>query len=630
MICRIFISALLFCPMGNSGLAQQQHKLSSPDKNISLQMYPGDDVASLCTYDFSYKKNKMLSRSSIGLESNANWAAAKWRFTKQIKSSKRTTWTNNLGERKLVPDNYNQIELSYISVLLPGYTATVTIRAYNEGFAFKYRVTGKEKDLLEISNELSAFNFTQDGTALVTTWAQGPYKETRISEIGKDVERPLTIKTDEKTVVSIGEAALEDFARMKFKQGSGPGVAIQLSSEVQQRGSLESPWRFMIVGDSYKDLLSKNYLVLNLNKPSVLANSTWIKPGKVIRDPTLTTKGALATIDFAAKTNLQYILFDAGWYGKEDADSSDAKRVAVEPRRYQGPFDLQQIIDYGKQKNVGVILYVNRRSLERQLDTLLPIYQKWGVKGLKFGFVNVGSQQWTSWLHRSIKKAADYKMIVDVHDEYRPTGLSRTYPNLLTQEGIRGDEEKIPNELFLYTVFTRMIAGAGDQTNCYFTDLPLRMGSHTSQLAKSVCIFSPLQFLFWYDRPALSPKDTAEQKLNGYIRPVPELDFFKALPTVWDETKILEGEPGEFVTIVRKKEGSWFLGSVNGTRERKATWKFSFLDPNKKYRAIIYTDDPNTQTITHVKVEEKIITAASVLSFSIGERNGVAMQIVAM
>ena len=287
--------------------------------------------------------------------------------------------------------------------------------------------------------------------------------------------------------------------------------------------------------------------------------------------------------------------------------------------------DLQKVIAYGKKKNVGVILYVNRRALERQLDTLLPIFQAWGVKGLKFGFVQVGTQQWTKWVHEAVRKAAKYKMIVDIHDEYRPTGYSRTYPNLLTVEGVRGDEESPFIEHSIKTIFTRSIAGAADNTNCYFTNRVDKMGSHAAQMAKAVCIYSPLQFLFWYDRPVPDSLLTGKE---GEIKEVPELAWYDALPTVWDETLVLESDMEKFTTIARKSGDSWFLGSLNGLASRSVHLKFDFLEKNKKYKAIIYTDDESLNTSTNVKISTMNIDWQSALTLNVSERNGFAIHIL--
>jgi alpha-glucosidase len=286
--------------------------------------------------------------------------------------------------------------------------------------------------------------------------------------------------------------------------------------------------------------------------------------------------------------------------------------------------NLQEVIQYGNAKGVGVILYVNRRALERQLDTLLPLYRSWGVKGLKFGFVQVGSQQWTSWLHEAIRKCAQYGMVVDVHDEYRPTGYSRTYPNLLTQEGIRGDEESPVTEHSITTLFTRMIAGAADNTICYFTSRVDKMGSHTAQMAKAVCLYSPLQFLYWYDHPKTDQSGSARE---GEILDVPELAWFDALPTTWDETKVLEGDMQAFATIARKKGSQWFVGSLNGTQPRELKLSLQFLKKGKKYTATIYTHDKGLQTATHVRIKKLTVDRGTTLILPIGSRDGIAIQI---
>ena len=313
-----------------------------------------------------------------------------------------------------------------------------------------------------------------------------------------------------------------------------------------------------------------------------------------------------------------------GWYGREDHDTSDASKVTLDPLRSKGPLDLEAVIKYGKTKNVGIILYVNRRALERQLDSLLPVYHRWGVKGLKFGFVQVGSQQWTSWLHEAIRKCAQYQMIVDVHDEYRPTGYSRTYPNLLTQEGIRGDEESPYTEQTITTLFTRMIAGAADNTICYFTPRVDKMGSHTAQMAKAICIYSPLQFLYWYDHPAMG---ATTEMADGVIQEVPELAWFNALPTTWDETKVLEGDMRDYATIARKKGSQWFIGSLNGTKPRAFRLPLQFLDKKKKYLATIYTHDEQLRTATHVKITTMEVNMKTILHLSVGNRDGIAIHI---
>jgi alpha-glucosidase len=272
--------------------------------------------------------------------------------------------------------------------------------------------------------------------------AQAQYSRVPLSKIEIGCERPLVIEIDTNLTIALGEASLIDYARMKFEPDSASGFCIRsrLGGEVIKSLPFQSPWRVVMVGKDAGDLLEKNYFLLNLNKPCEIEDVSWIRPGKVLREVTLTTEGGKAAIDFVAAHNMQYVEFDAGWYGPENNENSDPTKPVLDPARSKGPFDLNEIIDYAESKNIKVLLYVNRKALEKKLDDILPLFKNWGVAGIKFGFVQVGTQQVTSWMHNAIKKAASYRMVVDVHDEYRPTGFSRTYPNFLTQEGIRGDE----------------------------------------------------------------------------------------------------------------------------------------------------------------------------------------------
>jgi alpha-glucosidase len=233
---------------------------------------------------------------------------------------------------------------------------------------------------------------------------------------------------------------------------------------------------------------------------------------------------------------------------------------------------------------------------------------------VKYGFVNVGSQKWTSWLHEAVRKAAEHRLMVDIHDEYRPTGYSRTYPNLMTQEGIAGDETRPPNRLTLTIQFTRFLAGAADNTICYYDRRVDENASHAFQLAKAVCLYSPWQFLYWYDRPSSSNDE-------------PELEFYDRVPTVWDDTRVLHGKIGECAVLARRRGDAWFLGAMNAGEARTLEVPLSFLEPGKRCTAHLYSDDPGAPTRTKVRVERIPATSATVLRMSLGERGGQAVRI---
>ncbi len=553
-----------------------------------------------------------------------------YEITDVKKSSTNETWYPVYGEKNTISNKYNELTLILTNKTNSKNTLNIVIRMYDEGMAFRYIFDRKFAAGLIMQEELTTFDFEADHEVWLTNRAQATYKKDKISSIDNGCERPLVIKQNESTYLALGEAALVDFARMKFKKNKNHQLSIRadLDGAVDlQKANFISPWRYVMVADSPGKLLENNYFILNLNEPNEIEDTSWIKPGKVIREVTLTTQGGIACIDFAAKHNLQYVEFDAGWYGNEYDDASDASTITVDPKRSPGPLDLHHIIDYANKKGIGIILYVNRRALEKQIDELLPLYQSWGIKGLKYGFVNVGSQEWTSWLHEAIRKAAKYQLMVDVHDEYRPTGYSRTYPNFMTQEGIRGDEESPSTEHSLTTLFTRMVAGAGDNTNCYLAPRVVeKMGGKAGQMAKAIMLYSSWQFVYWYDRPEGSPhKKGGAGAATGILMENENLDFYDALPTVWDDTKILEGEIGEYATVARKRDDIWFVGSMTAKQDRNVNVSMDFLDKKGNYEAIMFYQDEDALKNNIVKTEKISMNQKSALSRKLLQNSGLAI-----
>ncbi|MFD0892064.1 glycoside hydrolase family 97 catalytic domain-containing protein [Luteolibacter ambystomatis] len=528
------------------------------------------------------------------------------------------TWSNPFGEEMNVRDRCRQETLSIVPSVTGQPDAKIQVRAYDTGIAWRYLISGSGT----VASEKSTFPMPSSTVVWTSTSAQGTISKQSLSVASGSLDRPVLAQLASDLYASLGEAGLVDGARMKFTRTGTSTLSASLSSSEAFTGLFTSPWRYVRVGSSPAALLQDSAFMLNLNEPSKVADTSWIQPGKVLREVTLTTQGGLACIDFAAAHDLRYILFDAGWYGPENSSSSDATTVNVDPARSPGPLDLPAVIAYGKQKGVGVILYVNQIALTRQLDQILPLYESWGVAGMKFGFVNVGSQSNTTWLHNAVAKCADHHLIVDIHDEYRPTGVSRTWPNLLTQEGIRGDEETPKNADALKSLFTRCLAGASDQTNCYFASRVATMGSHASQLAKSVCIFSPWQTLYWYDRPAGSPGSAGAGGGVSVLQEVPELSFFDRLPTTWDESRILDGHPDTHVTVARRKGTTWFLAGLNGNTARTFQVPLTFLDSTKAYRAEVFRDDGSVATTTQVAIDMLDVDAGATLVRSVAAGNG--------
>lgn len=584
---------LLFCALLQPLLvcAQSIIPLASPSDILKAELQVQGESVRIDLFD---KTDKVLETKTMQLVFDKEIPLGNWQVTNQIINTIDQTWQPVYGERSLITDRYNELELALRSDENQK-EMTLFIRLYDEGLAFRYAFNELDFWNRTLVAEKTQFLFANDCDTWIAGNAQSAYSKKKLSNLSGAADRPQVIQVNDHRFVAIGEAALVDYSRMKLeKSDTGLGIQSVLSGKVNlDLAKYQSPWRYVMVASHPGQLVQNNYFLLNLNEPNRICNTSWIKPGQVIREVTLTTEGGLACVDFAAENNIAYVEFDAGWYGDEYNPESDASTVTVDPKRSKGPLDLHQVIDYANQKGVGIILYVNMKALAKQLDQILPLYKKWGVKGLKYGFVDVGDQYSTAWLHHAVRKAAKYELMVDVHDEYRPTGYSRTYPNLITQEGIRGDEESPTLDQAIYTLYNRMICGAGDYTNCYFAErVTEKMGGRAAQLAKRVAIYSPWQFIYWYDRPEKSPARAGGAGGAGSAESVIRKDavtgFYCSIPTVWDDTRFLEGEMGEYAVVARRSSSDWYISILNAGEKRRISVLLDFLKDTSGYKATLY------------------------------------------
>lgn len=617
-----FICLLAVVILTNSCSVKKRVEIKSPNESYEFVCFINDTTGNL-NYSVTFLGKEIIKPSVVGFQISNNEQPHNITINGVIGNSVNSKWQPVYGEKNEYPDIYSE---KIISITDNEINYKLNVRAYNEGVAFRWNFVDENLTLID---EKTEFTLPDNVVLWASENAQSEIFKLSVADIQKPIDRPLLIQSPDSLFIAIGEAGLVDFARMKFIKSPTKKSTLKakLDGEAKFQKPFETPWRYIMAATKPSEILENNFLILNLNQPNKIEDTSWIKPGKIIREVTLTTKGGMACVDFAAKHNLQFVEFDAGWYGYEYDTESDATTITIDPKRSKGPLDLHKIIKYAESKNIGIVLYVNMRSLEKQLDEILPLFKSWGIKGVKYGFVNVGSQEWTTWLHDAVRKAADYQLMVDIHDEYRPTGYSRTYPNLMTQEGIRGDEESPDNEMVLKTIFTRMIAGAGDHTNCYFDNrVDKKLGSHASQLAKLICVYSPWQFVYWYDRPKNSDTtgDGGVGNKNQIIE-VPELTFIDEVPTVWDDTKVIDGFPGEFAVIARRSGNRWFVGALNGDQPRNITIPLNFLSPESKYKATIYYDDPDVETVTKVGIEHQIVGSTDHISREIKARNGMGI-----
>ena len=581
--------------------AQTMLPLTSPSETLKADILVNEKSVRIALSD---KGEKVMEAKTLQLELKENMLAGNWQVTGQARTSVDQTWQPVYGERSLVTNRYNELELLLRSDQNQK-EMTLFVRLYDEGLAFRYAFDKLDFWNCTLTAENTQFLFSRDCDTWVTGMAQSAYYKTKLSALKGVGDRPQVIQVNGRKFVAIGEAALVDYSRMKLgKSNEGIGVQSVLSGHVNlDLAGYQSPWRYVMVADHPGQLVQNNDLVLNLNEPNQIQNTSWIKPGEVLREVTLTTAGSFAAIDFAAENNIAYVEFDAGWYGAEEDTLSDATTVTVDPARSKGPLDLPKVIEYANAKNVGILVYVNKKALHKQLDEILPLYKKWGIKGIKFGFVNVGDQYSTAWLHQAVRKAAKYELMVDIHDEYRPTGYSRTYPNLVTQEGIRGDEESPNLNQSVYTLYNRMICGAGDNTNCFFAErVTEKMGGRAAQLAKRIAIYSPWQFIFWYDRPYKAPaRDGGAGSTESVIKTDAITDFYCSIPVVWDDTRFYEGDMDSYAVVARRSASDWYVSVLNAGDKRQVTIPTDMLKSASRYKATLYYQPGNKKDVVRVK-----------------------------
>jgi alpha-glucosidase len=531
-----------------------------------------------------------------------------------------STWQPVYAEKSSIRDNYKQLVVNLQELIPPYRVLQLTFRAYNEGAAFCYTIP-LQTGLAGATNltEQTEFRFAADYPAWATYTAQGVYSQTTISGITSGCERPLTIQLGTNLFVAIGEAGLADYSRMKFAPLGKPLSLVSiLDSPVTNSLPLTTPWRFIMAGDSPGQLLENNFFVLNLNAPCAMTNTSWIKPGKAMRETTLQTVSGMACVDFAAKHHISYIEFDAGWYGPEGSTLIATNAISS--------LNLPGVISYAASNNIGVILYVNWLAMTNELTLIPPLYQIWGVKGIKYGFVSVGPQPFTESVNDAVRICASNRMMLEVHDEFRPTGYTRTYPNLMTIEGISGDETTPTAAQDTTSLFSRMLVGGADHTVCCFDPRVTNNWSYTYQLAKAVCFYSPWQYLYWYDRPTNS-----SGYINGgndMITEVPEMEFYDYLPTVWDETRVLQGSIGQYAIIARRSGTQWFIGAMNANSTRTFNVTLNFLTPGQKYVENVYSPDASVSTRTHVRIDRSVVDSTAILTMTLDASRGEAVRLL--
>ena len=606
--------------------AGQETTVSSPDGSVTvvfslLDKDPSSGEtfpAATPFYAVSYHGKTFLNPSRLGFEIIGSAEIKHYLKVKDcVYMEHRETWKPVIGEQESYPDNYNEMRVILRETLYPERRLDIVFRAYDEGVAFRYELPDQPGfETVTLTSELTEFSFPKRSSVWESHGHEGKYFKVNASEIAPGCELPLTCVTPTGVYGAIFEAGCNHYPRayVQAPHGKADILRIQLRGEAKGIRGITTGWRAITLADKPGDLMIRNYLAYNLSDPCKIEDTSWIKPGTAMRETTISTPEAFKMIDYCAGMGIDYMIFDWGWYGKAGSQASDPRRVQVaDPVTGIGKpghpgLDLPAVIDYGNKKGVGIFLYVNWEGCERYADVIFPLYEQWGVKGIKPGFVHVGKQEWQEWTEKLVAKAATYHLMVDIHDAYRPDGLSRTWPNLLTQEGIHGTEQDPDADHSVMLPFTRYTSGAGDFTPGFARKALTTTFAH--RLALAVIYYSPAQFLFWNEKFS-----------EDHYRP--ELAFWKDLPTTWDETIFVDGAIGEKAVVARRKGNTWYVGGITNTQARTIDLDCSFLPSGKKYHATVYTDREDKT----VEIKRMNLTSKSSLRFGLLPSGGFNLKI---
>ncbi|MBT1702306.1 glycoside hydrolase family 97 protein [Chryseosolibacter indicus] len=617
---------LFFVLLSFSSIAQTEQVLKSPDGKIAITVSLGDQIL----YTVKHENDVIIAASPISMKlSTGETLGSKPKLSAAKRSKTDQAIEASLYKRKKIQDSYNELKLTFKG------DYGIIFRAYNDGAAYRF-TTSKKKDF-NVVEEQAAFSFSSDYTALVPYvkdskptyeeqfWNsfENTYTSTKLSAIDSKrlIFLPLLVDVAGKKVC-ITEADLEEYPGMYLvnKDGSQKltGVFAPYPKTVEQgghnklqllvkerenfiakvKGTRAFPWRVMVIAAEDRNLADSD-IIYKLAAPSRVADAGWIKPGKVAWDwwndwniygvdfkAGINNDTYKYYIDFASANNIEYVILDEGW-----AVNLQADLMQVVPE-----INVKELVDYGKQKNVGIILWAGYYAFDRDMEKVCKHYSEMGVKGFKVDFMDRDDQEVVNFYYRAAEMGAKYKMLIDFHGAFKPTGLQRTYPNVINFEGVHGLEQLkwgAPSiDMVEYDVtipFIRMVAGPMDYTQGAMRNAtkhsyrpvnsdPMSQGTRCHQLAEYVIFESPLNMLC--DNP------------SNYMREPECTKFIASVPTTWDDTRALDGRVGEFVAIARQKGNDWYVGAITDWNARELTLDLSFL-PNGNYNVELFKDGVN-------------------------------------
>ncbi|RZJ69524.1 glycoside hydrolase family 97 protein [Flavobacterium sp.] len=662
---RLIGCALAFAVLWSCG-STTLYKVTSPGKNNELVFELSEKGEPM--YRFSSDGKVVLKPSLLGFEFQG--LAKMTENFEVVATDKRhsdTTWEQPWGETKKVRDNHNELTIHLKEKSGDQRLVDVVFRVFDDGMGFRYEFPKQPKlDKVKISNEVTQFVFPANEDVWwipvhrENSYLESYYRKTPMSKTDT-INTPATFETKSKLFVAVHEANLTDFASMTLLNSGNNTYKSDLvpwadGVKVYAQTPFKTPWRTVIVAQNPGDLATSP-LMLNLNEPSKIEDLSWITPSKYIgiwwgmhlekytwgqgEKHGATTENVKRHIDFASENGFNGVLVEGwnqGWDGDWTADGKAFSFVKA-----YADFDLEAITKYAAMKNVRLIGHHETAGAashyESQLEDAFRLYNKVGVNSVKTGYVNkyLDKKEWhdgqfgVRHYRKVVETAAKFHIMIDNHEPVKGTGISRTYPNLMTQEGGRGQEYDAWSsdggnnpEHTTILPFTRMLSAPMDFTPGTFNfDYKTPAGAKVQttlakQLALYVVLFSPLQM--------------ASDLPENYVGK-PEFQFIKDVPEVWSHTKYLDSKIGEYVNIARKDWNSenWYLGSITNSEARKTTLKLDFLDKDKTYAAEIYEDGTGADYKSNpypVKISKKAFTKDDTLELNLAPGGGTAVRFV--
>ncbi|MWB92891.1 glycoside hydrolase family 97 protein [Flavobacterium sp. GA093] len=658
--CLIAFASLLLAACST----KQTYKIGSPGKNNELvfELTPSGQPQ----YSFTSNGKPVIEPSLLGFEfEGIQKMTDGFEVVSTEEKAADATWEQPWGEFKKVRDHHNELIVHLKEAKGEERLVDIIFRVFDDGVGFRYEFP-KQPNLgkVKISNEITQFTFKSDEQVWWTpvhrenSYYESFYRKTAMSKTDT-INTPATFETKEKLYVAIHEANLTDFSSMTLLKTNTNQYKSELvpwadGVKVYAETPFKTPWRTIVVGTNPGDLTTST-IMLNLNEPSKIDDLSWITPSKYIgiwwgmhlekytwgQGPKhgATTKNTKEYIDFAAKNNFDGVLVEGwneGWDGDWTADGNAFSFVKAYP-----DFNLEEITKYAAIKNVRLIGHHETagatKHYESQLEDAFKLYNKMGVNTVKTGYVNkyLDKKEWhdsqygARHYRKVMETAAKYHIMIDNHEPIKGTGLQRTYPNFMSQEGGRGQEYNAwsvdggntPEHLTVLP-FTRMLSGPFDYTPGNFNfDYKTPSGAKVqttlaNQLALYVIIYSPLQM-------ASDLPENYEGK--------PEFQFIKEVPCNWSDTKVLDSKIGEYTTIVRKdwEDKNWYLGSITNKDARNLKVALSFLDKGTEYQAEIYADGKGANYKTNpypVTISKLKVNSTTVLNIDLAAGGGTAIK----